>query len=340
MATSRFFTPMDLSPLSVFGLFTVFYVLAKIFQRIRIYVRPSRLGRYLHPSPNGEPPWAVVTGATDGIGRAFAHELASFGFNVVIHGRNPEKLSQELRQLRDAFPQRSFRSFTADAATVACVNCLETASQHGHERLDGSTVDFAAIQRTLDDINLTVLVNNVGGGSKTPVYQSIKESSEARIASTVSLNALFPLHLTRVLLPNLLRNSPALVINISSMADMGLPMIASYAASKSFLMSLTRSLSLEIGFESQGNDIEILGIRVGEVTATSHLRDPPRLFCPSAEVMAKAALSRAGHGLGIVTGYWGHALQELAKDLMPAPLGDKVSRQVIWERMKREMKNS
>ena len=332
---------MALPPLSIFGLLAGWYVLVKIFQWISIYLRPSRLGRYLHPSRNGEPPWAVVTGATDGIGRAFAHELAAFGFNVVLHGRNHERLSQEMRQLRDAFPQRSFRSITADAATVACVKCLDnTTSQHGHEKSNGTTVDFAAIQRTLDDINLTVLVNNVGGGATNPVYLSVRESSEARIAKTVSLNALFPFHLTRVLLPNLLRNSPALVINISSMADAGFPMITSYAASKSFLMSFTRSLGLEMAFESEGNDIEILGVRVGRVNATSHLREPPSLFTPSAEVMAKAALSKAGHGYGIVTGYWGHALQNLAADLMPAWLGDRVSINVIRGLMGKETKGS
>jgi short-subunit dehydrogenase len=70
-----------------------------------------------------------------------------------------------------------------------------------------------------DGIYLTVLVNNAGGGPVDPVCQPIWESAELQTIENVSLNALFPLQLTRVLLPILLRNSPSLIINVSTVVD-------------------------------------------------------------------------------------------------------------------------
>lgn len=323
-----------LSPFGVVGFFTTLYILAKSVHQASIYLRPSRLSRYIHPSPDGKPPWALVTGATSGTGLAFARELCSHGFNVVLHERDPENLARVMRQLQNEFPQRSFRMIAADATTVPCANCLGPALRSSHEDEDVETVDFAEIQSALDDLNLTVLVNNVGGNRLNPLHLSVSDTSEERMTENISLNALFPVHLTRTLLPTLIRSSPALVINISSMADMGFPMLASYGASKRFLMTFTRSLSLEM----EGNDVEVLGIRLGRVSGTTFIRDPPSFSSPSADETAKAALAKAGHGHGIVVGHWAHALQQLATDLMPAWLGDRIFKTFAREQMRAEAK--
>ena len=68
------------------------------------FVRPSTLQRYCH-SQTGS--WALVTGATDGIGKAFADELLGRGFNVLLHGRNSEKLERVRKEMAAKFPKRS-----------------------------------------------------------------------------------------------------------------------------------------------------------------------------------------------------------------------------------------
>jgi 17beta-estradiol 17-dehydrogenase / very-long-chain 3-oxoacyl-CoA reductase len=299
-----------------------------------VYLLPSKLHRYAHVSADGRPPWALVTGASDGIGRAFAEELALRGFNVVLHGRNQAKLDVVLSELQKRHPGRAFRTLIADASTVPCVNCLQAGEAQSRH-----SVDFDAIKDALQDLHLTVLINNAGGGSTNPLYLSLGDCSEKRITDNVSVNALFPLHLIRVLLPHLAQNSPSLIMNISSMADAGFPMLASYSASKQFLMTLTRVVNLESALLGQTN-IECLGVRVGSVTSVSHNKVSPSLFTPSAVMMARAALDRAGHGHVVVTGYWAHALQGASLTLLPSFMANKVKVDAIRARRDAELKSS
>ncbi|KAL3291148.1 short chain dehydrogenase/reductase [Colletotrichum asianum] len=322
--------------ISAVGIFTIGIVVVKAINLITIYTLPSRLSRYAHTSSNGNAPWALVTGASDGIGHALAHELAMQGFNVVIHGRNHTKLSAALSRLRATHPERSFLLLIADASTVPCMNCI--GSEHPSSTGDSSQnpLDFNVIQADLSDLHLTVLINNAGGGAVNPICLPLSESSATRITSNVSLKALFPLHLTRVLLPILRRNAPALVMNISSMADKGFPLLASYSASKQFLMNMTRAVGLELRLNDDDEQVEMLGVRTGRVTDVSHCKEPPSLFTPDSQTMARAALARSGRGNGIVVGYWAHALQQLGSSLLPAWALDQVIMAVMRKERERQ----
>jgi 17beta-estradiol 17-dehydrogenase / very-long-chain 3-oxoacyl-CoA reductase len=224
-----------------------------------------------------------------------------------------------MTHLQAGFPERVFRILVADVNNVACTTCLD--ALQSHDGLASKPLDFASIARDLDDIPLTVLVNNIGGGPLNPTFMSLKGSPEATIVRTVSMNALFPLYLTRALLPKMMQSGPSLVTNISSMSDPGLPLIASYTAAKAFLMALTRALRLEMKMEDHTRNVEVLGIRIGKVTGTSYHRGPASFLMPTTETMAKAALARAGHGNGIVVGYWQHALFQLFIDLLAVSPG-------------------
>ncbi|KAK4060036.1 uncharacterized protein Triagg1_10915 [Trichoderma aggressivum f. europaeum] len=316
------------------GAVTVAALAINVLSAVKVYILPSKLQQYAHVSTDGSPPWALVTGASDGIGRAFAEELALRGFNVVLHGRNKAKLDLVKSELQKKHPQTLFRTLVADASKVQCVNCL-----HGGENESQHQLDFNAIKDALQDLHLTVLINNAGGGSRDPVYLSLGDSSEERITENVSVNALFPLHLIRVLLPHLAENSPALIMNISSLADAGLPLLASYSASKQFLMTLTRTINLEVAFAGK-TGIECLGIRVGNVTGVSHNKQSPSLFTPTANTMARIALDRAGYGHGVIIGHWAHALQQAIMTFMPMFLAKIVIINTIWERKEAELKLS
>ncbi|KAK0761703.1 hypothetical protein N5P37_005685 [Trichoderma harzianum] len=316
------------------GAVTVAALAINVLSAVKVYILPSKLKRYAHFSSDGKHPWALVTGASDGIGRSFAEELALRGFNVVLHGRNQTKLDVVKAELQKKHPETSFRTLVADASKVQCVNCLQ-----GGENESQHPLDFNAIKDALQDLHLTVLINNAGGGARDPVYLSLSDSSEERITDNVTVNALFPLHLIRVLLPHLAQNSPALIMNISSLADAGLPLLASYSASKQFLMTLTRTIDLEIAFSGK-TDIECLGVRVGNVTGVSHNRQSPSFFTPSANTMARAALDRAGRGHGVITGHWAHALQQAMMDFMPTFLARIVILNTIRERKEAESKSS
>lgn len=326
----------------ILGILSCLSITTKTTAFLLLYLRPSKLHRYLHDT-SGKPAWALVTGASDGMGKQFSIGLASHGFNVVLHGRNPTKLAAVKDDLARQFPGREFRSLIADASAIACNNCRGQGRSH---QVDGvasqaknkSTppVDFEGIAASLTDINLTVLINNAGGNMadpSAPLYQFLQDAPEARLVNNVNLNAVFPLVLQSKLLPQLMRNSPSLIINIGSLSDNGLPMLASYASSKTFLNTLSRIISHELTLQGgPGGDVEVFAARVGETTATSSNSHPASLFKPDARTVARAVLARVGCGLPAVVADLPNALLQALLGLMPGFARDRALLGVIRTR--------
>lgn len=88
----------------------------------------SGLPKFFHRDSHGNSPWTLVTGASDGIGRALSAELGARGFNVVLHGRSEAKLSNVRKDLETAYPQREFRHITADASAFTPADIERIAS--------------------------------------------------------------------------------------------------------------------------------------------------------------------------------------------------------------------
>ena len=104
------------------------------------YLRPKSYTKFLH----GTKPYAVITGATDGIGRSTAKELYAKGFNLILHGRNEEKMKGVIEMVMAANPTSGLdvKYFIADAGR--------------------SVVDFEGIVNRFEGLNITLFVNNVG----------------------------------------------------------------------------------------------------------------------------------------------------------------------------------
>lgn len=264
-----------------------------------MFAKSSDLRRYLHTT-DGKQAWALVTGASGGIGSNLAKELARTGFNVVLHGRSAAKLKQIESELTQAYPQRSFRILVLDAA-----QSFSPAHETNHKELLAQ----------IEDINLTVVINNAGGSTERTT-DSFDALSAERLRTDACVNAVFPTLLLRQLIPQLRRNAPGLIINIGSLADLGVTKVGSYAASKAYLMKLTEVLCREMRMEKA--DIEVLGIRVGNVWGTQQtVATTQGVFAPHAATMAKAVLARVGCGRMVIVGHWAHALQFEALQLLP-----------------------
>ena len=273
------------------GFVTASFTILRFLRFIYLYGRPSSIKRYLY----GNSPWALVTGASDGIGRGIAQELASKGFNVILHGRNPDKLDRTKTQLQGEFKNVAFRTVALNAATAS--------SQQIDDLVAG-----------LNGLNLTVLVNNVGGSVKV---QPLEKNTSEQVDFAINVNARFPTQLTRALLPKLVRpDGPTLIMNIGSLADSGVPYATVYGGSKAFNMAMSSSLTVEVKVE--GQNVEVLAIPVGRVTDCSHNEEPSSFFTPTARTMARACVDRVGCGRNVVVGYVGHAIQKLIIDLLPS----------------------
>ncbi|GAD99185.1 short chain dehydrogenase/reductase, putative [Paecilomyces variotii No. 5] len=278
--------------LTLAGAATSFYLFTQFARHLYIYLRPSSIGKY---RSKDKETWALVTGASDGIGLGFAQELCRRGFNVFLHGRNREKLLGIQARLKAEYPAVNTRIIVFDAG--------------------GSTANIDAIAREVGDANLRVLVNNVGGQTGVShTYKRFDELTHDEVEYLLSLNARFTTHITRVLLPILERNEPGLIMNVSSIASAGFPWLSIYSSTKGFIDSFSGALNVEM--KACGRKIEVMALRVGSVS-TAAMDVKANLFTPTARTMASAALNRVGCGEHLVWGYWWHRLQGLGFDVLP-----------------------
>ncbi|KIJ32069.1 hypothetical protein M422DRAFT_36001 [Sphaerobolus stellatus SS14] len=270
--------------LALLGLFYFALQGYRFLSFIWVYLlRPSSVKKYLHANVQ---PYALVTGATDGIGKAVAKQLYIRGFNLIIHGRNEEKTKQVVNEIKALGGQRDIRYFLADA----------TKADH----------DFQTLLNPFKSLNITIVVNNVGG---TPINRSkIDEWSSEEIMNTVRWNAIFPLHIIHSLLPQLRRaKGPALVINVGSYAgETPPPRLSLYASSKRFVDTLGWALSIDEEYYTPTN-VDFMYLVVGEVS-TNAVRKENTLLCPDADTFARSVIDRIGCGRRRIAPYIFHAM--------------------------------
>lgn len=128
--------------------------------------------------------WAVVTGATDGIGREFAMQLAKQGFNIVAVSRTPEKLVLVCKEIEAALP-----------GTKTC-----------HYAMDFSRagpVEYEGLTRLISHLDVAVLVNNVGLSHAMPV--NFLEMDANEMAQICEVNIMATQYVTRIVGPGLVK---------------------------------------------------------------------------------------------------------------------------------------
>ncbi|KAF4848595.1 Very-long-chain 3-oxooacyl-coA reductase [Colletotrichum siamense] len=309
---------MDLQEfLRTVGLFSLLIAVYNVGWFLVPFFNKPKLDRYLK-AVNGKPAWALVTGASDGIGKGLANELAHRGFNVVLHGRNDVKLEEVRHKLALRHPEREFRIMVGDAGVLGA----------GSESWD-------LMLAPLENLNLRVLINNVGGCGQMPMMRRLDESSMEDIAVNVHMNALFPTILNAIMIPRFSSSAePALIINVGSLADGGWPLLSFYSGSKSYVNSISASMARELRMD--GIDVEVIGVRIGAVATKTDLMSP-RLFWPSVETIANAILDRVGCGRSVLVPYWPHLVQILLVDMVPLALRNPLY-SMVFNRMRYEEK--
>lgn len=259
------------------------YYSYRLLSFIYIYIRPSSLKRHLSSGA-----YAMVTGATDGIGKATAIELAAYGFNLVIHGKNQTKLDALKHQI-NAMP------LGREVITIC---------QDGGQ---APMLDVSLIKA----LPVTVLVNNVGIGPISP----LNNFADNEISKTVNLNILFPTYLTRSLLTK--EKPPTLIINISSYTSiLPPPFLSVYAGTKAYNHAFSQSLSVEL------ENTSVVSMLVGSVHTGSN-KKPVSFMRPDATVFAKKILKMSGTNKKSIYPYWPHAVMTFLLSLLPAAFLDK-----------------
>ena len=141
----------------------------------------------------------LVTGATDGLGRGVAGELAGRGATLLVHGRSLERGERLVDELRRATGNDRIHLYIADLADLRQVDRLADELIRDHERLH-------------------VVVNNAGIGSGLPDGRERQESVDG-VELRFAVNYLAGYLLTERLLPLLRRSAPARIVNVASVGQ-------------------------------------------------------------------------------------------------------------------------
>jgi len=180
---------------------------------------------------------ALVTGASSGIGEAFARTLAARGAHLVLVARSAGKLEALARELSASHGIRA-ESIAADLSRPGA----------------GAEVSREAERRGLA---VDVLVNNAGFGT----YGRFEELPAEREHDEVQLNVAAVVDLTRALLPGMLARGRGAVVNVASTAAFQpVPYMAVYGATKAFVLSFSEALWAE----TRGRGVSVLALCPGQ----------------------------------------------------------------------------
>lgn len=154
-------------------------------------------------------PWALITGASKGIGLEYSRQIAEKGLNVVLVARSENRLKQLAGSIETDY---------AVETKIVAVDLTEAAG-------------IARLQEVTADLVIGLLVNNAGREDSGPFLQIPIDDA----LKTIDLNIKVPLQLTRHFAANMqVRKKGGILIMSSIVAFQGVPNIANYAASKAY----------------------------------------------------------------------------------------------------------
>jgi NAD(P)-dependent dehydrogenase (short-subunit alcohol dehydrogenase family) len=197
----------------------------------------------------------LVTGATDGLGRGVARELAAKGAAVLLHGRSPERLGATLEELRSETGNEKLGSYVADLSSLGEVRGMAERVLSERDRLD-------------------VLVNNAG------IISRERERSEDGFELTFAVNHLSHFLLTGLLVPVLRDSAPSRVVNVASAAqnpiDFDDPMLErGYDAMKAYSQSKLAQVmfTFELAERLSGTGVSVNALHPASLMDTRMVRD-------------------------------------------------------------------
>ncbi|XP_047463231.1 hydroxysteroid (20-beta) dehydrogenase 2 [Mugil cephalus] len=274
--------------LAIVGGFIVIFFLMKITWRSWCGFREYVLSELWRVDLRKHGQWAVVTGATSGIGKAYAMELARRGLDIVLISRCADKLQMVAKEIEEEYGRKT-RTVQADFT-------------------DGHAI-YPAIAEDLQGLEIGILVNNVGM-NYTDHFAYFLETPDAeqKITQVINCNVLSVPHMTRLVLPHMVERGTGLIINISSEVSVRpQPLLALYSSTKIFVTYFSQCLHAE--YKSKGVTVQCVSPFMVSTNMTHNLK--VNWFVKSATAFAHEALNTVGHSV-YTSGCLSHALQDVA----------------------------
>lgn len=245
-------------------------------------------------------PWALVTGASDGIGHAFAEELSAIGFNLVVVARREDRL----RQFAD--------KITGQHATEVRVLAMDLSHPDAETELERMTAEL--------DIGLLVAAAGYGtsGAFLVANFERERNMLELNCCTVLRQCLAFGARFAS-------RGRGGIILMSSLLGRQGVPGAAHYAATKAYVQTLAEALASE--FKSKG--VAVLASAPGPVNSGFALRADMRMgVAVTPTTVAKASMSALGRRTTVVPG----ALSKLltySLAFLPRPARTQILAQVM-----------
>lgn len=233
-----------------------------------------------------------MTGASDGIGKEFAVQLARRNFSVLLLSRTASKLNSLAEEISNLSPTIATKVFPIDFSS-------------------SSAEDYARFASIIKELDIAILVNNVGRSHDIPV--PFVQTPPQEIENIITINNLATLRITQLVAPGMVARKRGLILTMGSFGGLlPTPLLATYSGSKAFLQQWSSAL----GSELASHNITVQLVQSYLVTsAMSKIRRPsaaipnPRRFVRS--VLAKVGRSGGAQGWAYTsTPYWFHGIMQ------------------------------
>ncbi|KDN22194.1 SDR family NAD(P)-dependent oxidoreductase [Amycolatopsis rifamycinica] len=242
--------------------------------------------------------FAVVTGASTGIGAAIAERLAASGAHLVLVARSAGKL--------DETAERLSRRHGVTVRTVP----LDLAAADAPTRLAKTLAD--------EGIEVELLVNNAGVSSRGPAL----DGDPARFRSLIDVNVTALTELTTLLVPAMVARGHGAVVNIASTGGyIPSPYLAVYSATKAFVVSFTQALWAE----TRGTGVRVVAVSPGPTKTPMNARGTRS---PEA-VAATVVRALAGTGPAVIDGKANALTAFVFGRLLPTRLVLAIARRIM-----------
>ena len=242
--------------------------------------------------------WALVTGATAGIGESFSRLLATNRYNLVLVARDLPRLQERAQALEEKFGVKT-HVIQADLAT-----------NEGCQK----------IEQYISENQIDVLINNAGFGTSKAFTMSTLEIEQQMMDVLVRT----PMRLMHVALPLMKQRNNGVIINVSSVA--GYIAGGSYSASKSYLTVLSESLHTELA----GTNVRISALCPGFTRTEFHQRGKmsmkalPNFMWLTSDCLVEQAWKDALKGEAVSVPGWQYKLLVFIVHAVPRSIVRKV----------------
>ncbi|KAL4783629.1 very-long-chain 3-oxoacyl-CoA reductase [Aspergillus varians] len=266
------------------------FVVSRVWTFVRVlanlFILPGKSLRSFGPKGS----WAIVTGASDGLGKEYALQIARAGYNIVLVSRTASKLTTLTDEITSKYPSVQTKMLAMDFAR-------------------NEDQDYEKLRALVEDLDVAILVNNVGKSHSIPVPFALTPEDE--MSDIITINCTGTLRVTHLVVPGMIQRKRGLILTMGSFGGLvPTPLLATYSGSKAFLQQWSTAL----GSELQPHGITVELVQAYLITSAMSKVPKTSALIPNPRVFVQAALSKIGNNGGSPTyaysssPYWSHGL--------------------------------